>query len=367
MEQGEMRIQEVLETLLRDDRQILGRRDELLEKLNEHIGGAYWRDYVPIRIAIQDNDIGELLLVADNGTFEEKETAKDEAMDRLLRANMQEKRAKFVVNAIVKALHWSDKDESKTIHSYKELYDKIGLLNKKVKTHEIIQQELEENIKRLEIRLIERDKKIKNDLMYAFDKIEAQSKIINTLLKKIERNRDLEKELKKIYIERVLRCLQHLKSEISKQVSKKVEENSLGKKGSMLALKNEFNSIQGLSGFSSWEARRCFLEKYKVIGFKCINREERIKNHNIRPEFAIDDSVNPAELWGIKYGKYYLLLPNMKQYVYADHNAGAMGELFTSNFMSMYKYKKIELDIPAVLSHDLKIIKRGKLKLSNTY
>lgn len=123
MAQEENHIQVVLAELLAEDRQLLGRKDELIEKLSEKIGVEYKRDFTPLRNALRDNDIGEWLLVADNGTPEDKEAAEAKVLASL--SNIQESRAKFVVETLIGAMGWNEDPSSEPEPESVELDEEI--------------------------------------------------------------------------------------------------------------------------------------------------------------------------------------------------------------------------------------------------
>ena len=123
MAQEENHIQVVLAELLAEDRQLLGRKDELIEKLSKKIGVEYTRDFTPLRNALRDNDIGEWLLVADNGTPEDKEAAEAKVLASL--SNIQESRAKFVVETLIGAMGWNEDPSSEPEPESVELDEEI--------------------------------------------------------------------------------------------------------------------------------------------------------------------------------------------------------------------------------------------------
>ena len=123
MAQEENHIQVVLAELLAEDRQLLGRKDELIEKLSEKIGVEYKRDFTPLRNALRDNDIGEWLLVADNGTPEDKEAVEAKILASL--SNIQESRAKFVVETLIGAMGWHEDPSSEPEPESVELDEEI--------------------------------------------------------------------------------------------------------------------------------------------------------------------------------------------------------------------------------------------------
>ncbi|WP_037353223.1 hypothetical protein [Selenomonas sp. FC4001] len=128
MEQGEQRIQEALEALLKEDRQILGRKDELIEKLEPKLEGVDQRYINALKKAFQQHDIGELLLAADQGPEEDQEKARIDAEERLKSGNMQEKRIDSVMSILIGALRWGVEEEESTEESESETMEDHALL-----------------------------------------------------------------------------------------------------------------------------------------------------------------------------------------------------------------------------------------------
>ena len=103
-------VQEALQTILANDRSLLNNRDALAAKLQELVAPAFLRDLQPLVSALHTVNVGELFLAADNGEAGQREAAKSEALQRMLAANMQERRAHFVVEILAEALGWNNMD-----------------------------------------------------------------------------------------------------------------------------------------------------------------------------------------------------------------------------------------------------------------
>ena len=94
-------MEKILREILTKDKSLLGRRDELIEALDEKIPGNLRRDFTPIKKALSQN-IGEKFLTG----AEDKEATKIEVMELLKASGMQAARINFVVETFVKALDW---------------------------------------------------------------------------------------------------------------------------------------------------------------------------------------------------------------------------------------------------------------------
>ena len=77
-------MEKILREILTKDKSLLGRRDELIEALDEKIPGNLRRDFTPIKKALSQN-IGEKFLTG----AEDKEATKVEVMELLKASGMQ--------------------------------------------------------------------------------------------------------------------------------------------------------------------------------------------------------------------------------------------------------------------------------------
>ena len=98
-------VRDILKEILAQDKNLLGSRDALVEKLDEAIPGALARDFNPIKAALQEN-VGEMFLAADSADEEGRTAAKEKILQLLRDKNIQDRRAQNVVDAFVYALGW---------------------------------------------------------------------------------------------------------------------------------------------------------------------------------------------------------------------------------------------------------------------
>jgi len=99
---------QLVREVIAEDRSILGRKDDLINTLNPLVSAEQQRYYQALKRAIQDFNVAETMLLADSGSDEEKEAAKNIILQVQLEANVQEKRAQGVVETLVEALGWDD-------------------------------------------------------------------------------------------------------------------------------------------------------------------------------------------------------------------------------------------------------------------
>ena len=102
---------ELLKAAIVEDRSLLGRRDDLINKIEPDVTGGQQRYYRTLKQAIMDFNASEKLFSVDHGTEEEKEAAKQAVIEVLQAANIQEKRAQCVVDILVEAMGWNDEPE----------------------------------------------------------------------------------------------------------------------------------------------------------------------------------------------------------------------------------------------------------------
>ena len=111
-----------------------------------------------------------------------------------------------------------------------------------------------------------------------------------------------------------------------------------------------------------------FLQEFSVLGISCANYEERMSNPDAPPRYVELDAVR-ADYWVMQVkGELYAVVPNAKlTYDSAHHVAGAMKDVFASNFASGRTYRRIQVIIPALFSRlngGWSVAKQGRLDLS---
>lgn len=102
---------QVLRAVLKEDRNFLSRREDLLVAMEKRVTSDLIRDYRSFQKAIQGSMVGEMFLAADNGSFEEQEQVRTQALAELMSLGMQERAAKRVIETIAQSLEWLEIDD----------------------------------------------------------------------------------------------------------------------------------------------------------------------------------------------------------------------------------------------------------------
>ena len=113
---------------------------------------------------------------------------------------------------------------------------------------------------------------------------------------------------------------------------------------------DEYNALAGKSSSELRNARKDFLDRYRVRAFSCVNFADRMIDPVPPPRFA--DAEN-GEYWAIPLREnMYAVIPNVNIRNYTDnhHSARAMGEVFDSNFRYGGDYRRIRVDKAAVFT-----------------
>ena len=96
----------VLRKVLAKDRSILARREDLIAAMGILVPVAAMREYRALTTALQESNLGEILLAADQKSPEERQAALGQAREMLLEKNMQEKTVERVIATLTDALDW---------------------------------------------------------------------------------------------------------------------------------------------------------------------------------------------------------------------------------------------------------------------
>lgn len=123
MAEGNKTLAQLLRKVITEDRSLLGRRDDLIEKLNALVPGEQQRDYQPLKRAILDFNVAETMLLADGGSDEDKEAAKKAVLQIQLEASVQAKRAQSVVDILVEAMGWHEDTGAEASSFVEEITD----------------------------------------------------------------------------------------------------------------------------------------------------------------------------------------------------------------------------------------------------
>lgn len=106
MEEEQAILANVLRKVLAKDRSILARREDLIAAMGILVPVAAMREYRALTTALQESNLGEMLLAADQKSPEERQAALGQAREMLLEKNMQEKTVERVIATLTDALDW---------------------------------------------------------------------------------------------------------------------------------------------------------------------------------------------------------------------------------------------------------------------
>lgn len=106
MEEKQAILANVLRKVLAKDRSILARREDLIAAMGILVPVAAMREYRALTTALQESNLGEILLAADQKSPEERQAALGQVREMLLEKNMQEKTVERVIATLTDALDW---------------------------------------------------------------------------------------------------------------------------------------------------------------------------------------------------------------------------------------------------------------------
>ena len=111
MEEEQAILANVLRKVLAKDRSILARREDLIAAMGILVPVAAMREYRALTTALQESNLGEILLAADQKSPEERQAALGQVREMLLEKNMQEKTVERVIATLTDALDWGKEAE----------------------------------------------------------------------------------------------------------------------------------------------------------------------------------------------------------------------------------------------------------------
>ena len=106
MEEKQAILANVLRKVLAKDRSILARREDLIAAMGILVPVAAMREYRALTTALQESNLGEILLAADQKSPEERQAALGQVREMLLEKNMQEKTVERVIATLTDAQDW---------------------------------------------------------------------------------------------------------------------------------------------------------------------------------------------------------------------------------------------------------------------
>ena len=136
------------------------------------------------------------------------------------------------------------------------------------------------------------------------------------------------------------------------------------------AISGAFQKMTSDLKASPWDSNTIkanFAQMYRVVAFKCINSSERVNRPELPPVFA-ESNLNDGTFWGVPISTNGALFvfpkPGLSDYESGRHYQGGFKELFDVPY-SGGNYRKIDVELPAVMTRDFKIIRQGKLNLGS--
>lgn len=112
MEEKQAILANVLRKVLAKDRSILARREDLIAAMGILVPVAAMREYRALTTALQESNLGEILLAADQKSPEERQAALGQVREMLLEKNMQEKTVERVIATLTDALDWGKEEQA---------------------------------------------------------------------------------------------------------------------------------------------------------------------------------------------------------------------------------------------------------------
>lgn len=126
----------------------------------------------------------------------------------------------------------------------------------------------------------------------------------------------------------------------------------------------EYNALQKKTGLEARTAKQDFIKKFAVKAFNCTNFEARMNDPALAPVFSDAESPAMGRYWAYAVrGDIFAVVPNINPYEAQNHTAGAMGEVFASNFANGSTYRSIAVVKPALFKGEWQLDERGELKL----
>ena len=117
-----------------------------------------------------------------------------------------------------------------------------------------------------------------------------------------------------------------------------------------------------VSGMGARNLKERFLQEYQIVGFSCVNYEDRMSNPDIQPLFQINENQKEAHYWACPLGgNLYAVVPNSREYEMQKHTTVGYGKVFRSNYAGGV-YHSITVIQPAIF-RELVLQRPGQLRL----
>ena len=119
-----------------------------------------------------------------------------------------------------------------------------------------------------------------------------------------------------------------------------------------------------VSGMGARNLKERFLQEHQIVGFSCVNYEDRMSNPDIQPLFQINENQKEAHYWACPLGgNLYAVVPNSREYEMQKHTTVGYGKVFRSNYAGGV-YHSITVIQPAIF-RELVLQQQGQLQLGN--
>lgn len=117
-----------------------------------------------------------------------------------------------------------------------------------------------------------------------------------------------------------------------------------------------------VTGMGARNLKERFLQEYQIVGFSCVNYEDRMSNPDIQPLFQINENQKEAHYWACPLGgNLYAVVPNSREYEMQKHTTVGYGKVFHSNYAGGV-YHSITVIQPAIF-RELVLQRPGQLQL----
>ena len=146
---------EILMALIKDDKNILLRRDELIGKLDEKVPANLRRDYAAIRTALELN-VGEIFAA---GNYD-RDSARFKALKVLSSSGLSEQRIDFVIKTFSRVLGQNENSDAPT----DSLIERVENLESTVANIRADNEQLKAQMATLKFRSIKRIEKLESEV-----------------------------------------------------------------------------------------------------------------------------------------------------------------------------------------------------------
>ena len=380
-------MEEILMALIKDDKNILLRRDELIGKLDEKVPANLRRDYSAIRKALELN-VGEIFAVGNS----DRDSARYKALKVLASSGLNEQRIDFVIKTFSRVLGWNENSTAQTnslierVENLESTLANVRAENANLKSQMLIERV--ENLERTLANVHAENANLKSQIDALNKRLQALENRLHSCEQFLTTNpASTSTTTSAPPVQTTTTSTSNGPSWMSNDVqenstssgpswmSNDVQNNSTSNGPSWMkddANKNfefldEYNALLKIAGvLHRIKKLDEFIKKFSVKFISCEDVAERMTEPTTPPIFKY--TYYMSEYFAIPIsGNQYAILPNV--YVYNDnlHNERAMGEVFYSNFVSGYSYENISVKRPAIFEckGDTWTLKaKGELNLS---